>query len=79
MNEIDLTNEIAAFLRERAQLQSTHALSWVVFSDQTFQGAFDEYEPAVRFAVSNFSNRSFLVRKVDAEDERVPLIFTEAG
>jgi hypothetical protein len=78
MTDMALTNEIAAFLRDRATLKAQQAAPWVVFADEKFQGAFDGYEAAVRFAIERFKDAPFLVRNVDAEDEQVPLIFAEA-
>lgn len=79
MMEQDLTQEIAAFLRERATLRAQYASQWIVFAGEQFQGAFDNYERAVRFAMERFRGAPFLVRNVDAEDEQVPLIFAETG
>ena len=78
MSEVDLSKEIEAFLRQRAALQREHASQWVVFADERYQGAFDQYESAVRFAIERFGNAPFLVRNVDAENEFVPLILAEA-
>jgi hypothetical protein len=78
MSEVDLSKEIEAFLRQRAVLQREHASQWVVFADERYQGAFDQYEGAVRFAIERFRDTPFLVRNVDAENESVPLILAEA-
>lgn len=78
MIETALTNEIAAFLKDRAMLKAQRVAPWVVFADEKFQGAFEDYEAAVRFAIGQFENTPFLVRNVDAEAEHVPLIFAEA-
>jgi hypothetical protein len=74
-----LTQEIAAFLRERSTLKETHVAPWVVFAEEKFQGAFDGYEAAVRFAIEKFRDAPFLVRNIDAEDEQVPLIFADVA
>ncbi len=78
MSDRDITAEVEAFLRERASLQVTHAHQWVVFADRRFQGAFDRYEGAARFAVTNFGDAPFLVRNVDDHEEHVPLIFADS-
>jgi hypothetical protein len=77
MTDMALTNEIAAFLRERAALKAQRVAPWVVFAGEQFQGAFDGYEAAARFAIERFKNTAFLVRNVDAEEEQVPLVFAE--
>lgn len=77
MADQDITGEIEAFLRERAKLQAEHAHQWVVFATRKFQGAFDEYEGAARFAVTKFGDAPFLVRNVDDYEEHVPLIFAD--
>ncbi len=77
MDEKDLTREIAAFVKERKALREEHDSQWVVFADERFQGAFGDYERAVRFAIEHFRDTPFLVRNLDAEDEHVPLIFAE--
>lgn len=74
MSELDLSKEVEAFLRERTTLQKQHASQWVVFAEERYRGAFDNYEGAVRFAIERFGGGPFLVRNVDAEDEFVPLI-----
>lgn len=78
MADRDLTAEVEAFLRERAALQAKHAHQWVVFAARKFQGAFDQYEGAARFAVANFGDAPFLVRNVDDYEEHVPLIFADS-
>jgi hypothetical protein len=75
--EIDLSTEIAAFLRDRQQLRETYDSQWVVFASGQFQRAFPDYEHAARFAIERFRGRGFLVRNLDADEEHVPLIFTD--
>jgi hypothetical protein len=77
MADVDVTPEVSAFLRARAELQKTHAHQWVVFSGEQFRDAFDSYESAARYAISNFTGSAFLVRNLDDEEEYVPLIFAE--
>lgn len=78
MLEMDLSKDVEAFLRERAVLRRQHPSQWVVFAEERYRGAFDNYEGAVRFAIERFGGGPFLVRNVDAEDEFVPLILAEA-
>lgn len=77
MAELDVTPEVAAFLKTRAELQKTHAHKWVVFSGQQFREAFSDYESAARYAITHFTDTAFLVRNLDEEEEYVPLIFAE--
>lgn len=73
-NSHKLTYELEAYLRERSRLRMELKERWVVFAHRTFQCAFDDYEPAARFAVERFSGLSFLVRHLDINDEQVPLL-----
>lgn len=77
MADKEVTQEIVAFLRERSALRVKYRDHWVVFSGESFQGAFDRYEAAARFAIEQFKGKPFLVRNLEAEDEQVPLIFAE--
>ncbi len=79
MSEAELTEEVAAFLRERTALKAKYNSQWVIFSGAKFLAAFENYEKAARYAFENLRDSTFLVRNLDAADEQVPLIFADVS
>ena len=62
MGNIDL--EIAAYERVREGLESDHFGQWVIFHDEHFIGAFDDFQDAAQTAVERFGRGPYLIRLV---------------
>lgn len=78
MHKVDLTDEVRAFLRDRADLKAEHGSKWVVYLGQEFRGAWEEFEDAAAFAMKHFGGQPFLIQDIDARDECVPMVFAGA-
>lgn len=78
MHDVDLTDEVRAFLRDRAQLKAKYGSQWVVYFGQECRGAWQDFADAATFAMSNFPGKPFLIQDIDARDECVPLVFAGA-
>ena len=59
-----LQDEIAAYERMQASLETEHNGSWVVIRDQQLQGVFDHFEAAAEDAVRRFGRGPYLIREV---------------
>ncbi len=71
MAEIDI--EIAAYERNRDSLERDHFGKWVVFHDEKFIGAFDDFEEAAQTAVARFGRGPYLIKQVGAPPRIVPM------
>jgi hypothetical protein len=60
----DLSQEIAAFERERDELMKHHEGKFVIFKDGKLQGAFDTFDAAARDAIRRFKEEPFMIRQV---------------
>lgn len=78
MSDLDLADDIAAFHAQRPRLLQKYGPRWVVMVDQTFEGAFDEFEQAATFALEKFSDRPFLIRHTEEHEPHIPLVVVEA-
>lgn len=61
-----LNDEITAYDRMRADLETQHNGQWVVIRDGALQGAYDEFEAAAEEAVRRFGRGPYLIRQVGA-------------
>ena len=77
MTEVDLSTEIAAFLRERARLAREHGPAWVVFVGDEFKGAFGDFAAAAKFATSKFGATPFLIRNTFEAEPQFPFLVAE--
>ena len=68
----NLREDIAAFDRMKAELESTHLHDWVVFQGGKFVGAFPDFEAAATLAVERFDEGPYLIRKVGAGPIQLP-------
>ncbi len=59
-----LGEDIAAFERMRAQLESDHPRDWVVFHKGAFIAAYPDFQAAAADAVERFEQGPFLIRQV---------------
>lgn len=67
-----LNDEIAAYDRMRADLETQHNGRWVVIRDGTLQGAYDEFQGAAEEAVRRFGRGPYLIRQVGAGPLTLP-------
>lgn len=67
-----LNDEIAAYDRMRADLETQHNGQWVVIRDGVLQGAYDEFEAAAEEAVRRFGRGPYLIRQVGAGPLTLP-------
>ncbi len=74
MAEIEI--EIAAYERNRDSLERDHFGKWVVFHDEKFIGAFDDFEEAAQTAVARFGRGPYLIKQVGEPPRvvRVPVL-----
>ena len=62
----NLEREIAAYEKQRGDLEAHHMGKWVVFYGDDFGGAFDSLDSAAQEAVRRFGRGPFLIRQVGA-------------
>jgi len=61
-----LEDDIAAFDRMRAELETAHYKQWVVFRCGRFVDAYPDFETAAATAVEQFDAGPYLIRQVGA-------------
>jgi len=61
-----LKDDIAAFERMRASLETTHHKEWAVFHSGELQGVFPDFETAATVAVDRFGPGACLIRQLGA-------------
>jgi hypothetical protein len=64
--------EIAAFERQREELEKHYKGKFVVFRGEEMIGAFDTFDNAAREAVSKFGRGPYLIRQVGAPPPVMP-------
>lgn len=67
-----LTDEIAAFDRQKADLEAEHFGQWVVFKSGALVGIFDSFDAAASDAVERFERGPYLIRQVGAAPVNLP-------
>lgn len=67
-----LQDEIAAYERMRAKLETEHNGSWVLIRGGELQGTFDDFEAAADVAVERFGRGPYLIRQVGAGPITLP-------
>jgi hypothetical protein len=77
LKEMDLADEVAAFLREKPRLVEEKTEPWALFADGKFQRAFADYTSAVGFAIDHGLTGRFLVRNLYAPPAQVPFVFAK--
>lgn len=75
-----LKDDITAFEKMRARLESEHDREWVVFHAGAFVGAFRDFEAAAEQALNRFDVGPYLIRQVGAPPIQLPggMVFTPA-
>ena len=71
MAEIDI--EIAAYERNRESMEKDYFGKWVVFHDEKFIGAFDDFQDAAQTAVERFGRGPYLIKQVGEPPRLVPM------
>jgi hypothetical protein len=77
MTGIDLSVEIAAFMKQKPALIRDFGASWVVFVQDVCRGHFSNFQDAARFAVENLASGPFLIRHTDDLSPQVPMFIVE--
>ena len=67
-----LDREIAAYNAMRDELERDHIYDWVVFHDEQFIGAYEDFQDAAAEAVRRFGRGPYLIRQVGAQPKRLP-------
>jgi len=67
-----LETEIAAFERQREELEKHHKGKFVVLRGEEMIGAFDTFDNAAREAVSRFGRGPYLIPQVSAPPPAMP-------
>lgn len=67
-----LRDEIAAYERMQAELETEHNGSWVMIRDGKLQGVFDDFETTAEDAVKRFGRGPYLIRQVGAGPITLP-------
>jgi len=62
----ELQNEIAAFDKERDQLELEHSGEWVLFHGGARIGVYESFEQAAEDAVRKFGRGPYLIRQIGA-------------
>jgi hypothetical protein len=75
LKELDLADEMTAYLRQKDGLIEAKSEPWVLFADGCFQRAFADYDSAVSFALDHGFVGRFLVRNLYAPPAYVPFVF----
>lgn len=75
MQDLNIHDEVAAFLSQQATLSETKENPWVVFAKAAFQNRFSTFEAAYEYAAQKFEAGTFLIRNVRGEEPFVPLMY----
>ncbi len=67
-----ITQDIAAYEKQRDELEAKHLGKWVVFHDETLIGIFDELEDAAVEAARLYGRGPYLIRQIGAPPLRLP-------
>jgi hypothetical protein len=62
----DLRDEIAAFDKMQAELESKHWNEWVIFQHGQLQGCYSTFETAAEDALERLAAEPYLIRQVGA-------------
>ena len=68
----DLTDDIAAYEKMRAELETRHLGKWALVYDEKLIGTFDSVEKAATEAVRKFGRGPYLIRQIGAPPATLP-------
>ena len=69
-----LDREIQAYEAMRGELEAEHRGKWVVFHEGSHVNTLDSFEVAARWALVNYGDDSFLIRKVGEQIKPPPIL-----
>ena len=67
-----LADEIAAFDRQKADLEAEHFGEWVVFKNGSLAGIYRSFDAAAGDAVERFERGPYLIRQIGAAPVNLP-------
>ncbi len=67
-----LDNEIAAYDKMQAELESKHLSKWVLIREQSLVNIYDSFEAAAEDAVKRFGRGPYLIRQIGAPPITLP-------
>jgi len=67
-----LEREIRAFEAQRGELEKRYHRKFVIFHDDDFAGAFDDFDSAAREAIRLYGRGPYLIRQVGIPVDYVP-------
>ncbi len=68
----DVENDIAAYEKIKAELESKHTGKWVLFHDLELIAVYDSFESVAEDAVKRFGRGPYLIRQVGAPPITLP-------
>ena len=77
MHAADLEKDIAAYDARRMELQKSYGDQWVVFFEGAFKGAYRTYDQAINFALAEFGDADFLVRRIVERPVTIPMLVVD--
>jgi hypothetical protein len=66
-----LRDDIAAYDKDRRELEAKHAGQWAVFHAGQFVGVYGDFQEAAGVAVDRFGAGPYLIRQIGVEEVRV--------
>lgn len=78
MSDMDLSTEIAAFIRQRPRLVADYGASWVIFVGGDCKGHFERFAQAARHALDNYASDRFLIRHTTEPPPQIPFVVVDA-
>ena len=75
MQELDIHDEVAAFLKEQPTLIQTKENPWVVFAEAAYKERFGNFEDAYEYAMGHFPVGRFLIRNILAAEPFIPMMY----
>jgi len=67
-----LSDDIAAFDQQKADLEAEHFGQWVVFREKSLIQTYDTFDNAAQDAVRRFGRGPYLIRQVGAAAVKLP-------
>ena len=67
-----LEREIRAFEARRGELEKQYHRKFVIFHDDEFAGAFDDFDSAAREAIKRYGRGPYLIRQVGVATSYIP-------
>lgn len=65
---------VSLFLRQKKKLEQSEDGHWVVYANGALQGRFFSFGEAFNFAQEQFSEKTFLIRSVAADEPFFPML-----